>query len=80
MDQQANPIPKRGDRNLYCPFYSACLDYAVKYSWPSWNCSQCVHNKERALPEGECEMHSSEPGYDVPATVFLVTEKGLFDQ
>lgn len=79
MDQQANPTPKRGDRNIYCPFYSECLDYAVEYSWQSWNCSHCAHNETRALPEWECEMHSNEPGDDMPSPVFLVTQKGLFD-
>jgi hypothetical protein len=80
MNQQANPIPKRGERNIYCPFYGECLDHAVKYSWQSWNCAHCAHNKKRSLPQWEYEMHGTEFGYDVPATVFLATEKRLFDQ
>ena len=40
MEPRANPIPKRGERNICCPFYNDCLDQAVEGSWQSWDCSQ----------------------------------------
>ena len=30
-----------GHRNLFCGFYDACLDEAVKRSWNSWTCVRC---------------------------------------
>jgi hypothetical protein len=44
MDRKAKPIPKTGERNIYCPYYGSCLDYAVDHSWESCNCSVCGHN------------------------------------
>ena len=47
MDQKAKkakPIAETGERNIYCPYYGGCLDYAVDHSWESWNCSVCGYN------------------------------------
>jgi hypothetical protein len=30
-----------GHRNLFCSYYDACLDEAVKRSWNSWTCVRC---------------------------------------
>lgn len=39
---KGNPISGEGEKNLYCQFYSDCLDYiAKKKSWKSWNCEKC---------------------------------------
>ncbi len=41
----AAPInPDRGvesQRNLFCGYYDACLDEAVKRGWNSWTCVRC---------------------------------------
>jgi hypothetical protein len=37
--------PDRGveaHRNLFCTFYDACLDEAVKRGWNSWTCTRCA--------------------------------------
>jgi hypothetical protein len=31
-----------GHRNLFCTFYDACLDEAVKKGWNSWTCTRCA--------------------------------------
>ncbi len=31
-----------GHRNLFCSFYDACLDEAVKKGWNSWTCARCA--------------------------------------
>ena len=49
MEPRANPIPKRGERNICCPFYNDCLDQAVEGSWQSWDCSQWLI-KVKGLP------------------------------
>jgi hypothetical protein len=43
MVPKGNPIPAKGERNIYCPYYDNCLDYAVQDWWDSWNCSQCPY-------------------------------------
>ena len=63
MDPKANPIRKRGERNIYCPFYNDCLDYAVECFWPSWSCSQCPHKTVQAMPEGGLEINNEDPAY-----------------
>lgn len=30
-----------GHRNLFCSYYDACLDEAVKKGWNSWTCVRC---------------------------------------
>ncbi len=30
-----------GHRNLFCSYYDACLDEAVKKGWNSWTCARC---------------------------------------
>ena len=30
-----------GHRNLFCGYYDACLDEAVKRCWNSWTCVRC---------------------------------------
>ncbi len=41
MDTKCNPIHSNGDRKIFCRYYSACLDHAVKSSWRDWDCSEC---------------------------------------
>jgi hypothetical protein len=70
MDQQARPISKRGERNIYCPYYKDCLDYAVECSWPSWNCSLCPHKAMQAMPECEFEIiNNQDPSYVISTGV-----------
>jgi hypothetical protein len=41
MYQKPNPIPKRGNRNLYCSHYRDCLNQAVRHQWDSFACIEC---------------------------------------
>jgi hypothetical protein len=41
MELTATPVRRTGERNLYCPYYSGCLDHAVQQNWGFWSCSQC---------------------------------------
>lgn len=38
-----NPTPKKGERNLFCPYYNRCLDEAVARSWNTWHCTKCPY-------------------------------------
>jgi hypothetical protein len=41
MELLVNPVHRLGEKNVFCPHYRGCLDYAVKSSWESWNCNGC---------------------------------------
>jgi hypothetical protein len=74
MEPRANPIPKRGERNICCPFYNDCLDQAVEGSWQSWDCSQCPHKLMRqSVTEYEYEINDPEPNYVLPLEVYRET-------
>ena len=71
MDANANPIPESGERNVYCPFYSNCLDLAVRYGWESWGCAECPHKLTRSShTEYEYECNHTDTHFDLPADVF----------
>lgn len=40
-DGGPNPVFKKGDRNLFCPNYCQCLDFAIMKSWDFWACVDC---------------------------------------
>ena len=41
MYQKPNPVPKRGNRNLYCSHYRECLNQAAILQWDSFACDEC---------------------------------------
>jgi len=68
MDKKTNPISEPGERNIYCPFYNDCLDYAVSCSWQAWNCSRCPY-KLIKQSIAEYVLDSTESFYDLPLNV-----------
>jgi len=68
MNQKANPIHESGERNILCPFYNDCLDYAVNGSWQAWNCSQCPH-KSIKQSIAEYVLNNTDLFYDLPLNV-----------
>lgn len=80
MDPKANPIPGTGERNIYCPFYNHCLDYAVDQSWLCWNCSQCLHRLIRQSVSGrDYEISEAVNYYELPPNVAREIGKDSFD-
>jgi hypothetical protein len=43
MNAKRHPVRKRGNRNIFCPFYRECLDDAIKGAWQDWDCEDCRH-------------------------------------
>ena len=41
MNTERNPLYRKGNRNVFCSFYSDCLDDAIKGSWEHWDCDDC---------------------------------------
>ncbi|MGD2125354.1 MAG: hypothetical protein PVG99_04695 [Desulfobacteraceae bacterium] len=71
MSKNRHPIYKKGDRNAFCPFYSVCLDEAVKKSWAYWDCSECDHRSSRDSSfDIENRVNDSMPYYDLPDDIF----------
>jgi len=68
MNQKANPIHESGERNILCPFYNDCLDYAVNGSWQAWNCSQCPH-KLIKQSIADYVLYNTDLFYDLPLNV-----------
>ena len=60
---EPNPINRKGSKNALCPYYTACLDRAVRRRWRSWDCSECTHKLEQEfLPDWQ-SGHDSETEY-----------------
>jgi hypothetical protein len=64
MEPKPNPICKRGERNIYCPFYSDCLDHAVSQFWQYWSCFKCPYRKITSLDELEYGANSDLLDYE----------------
>ncbi len=62
MEPKANPVCKRGERNIFCPFYSDCLDHAVNQFWQHWSCTQCLYRKIKSFEEVEYGVNGKERG------------------
>jgi hypothetical protein len=43
VNTERNPLWRKGNRNTACPYYSECLDDAIKRSWEGWDCCDCKH-------------------------------------
>ena len=78
MDQKANPIHESGERNILCPFYNDCLDYAVNGSWQAWNCSQCPH-KLIKQSIAEYVFYNTDLFYDLPLNAGNALRTDEFD-
>ncbi|MBU0988407.1 MAG: hypothetical protein KKH68_14250 [Proteobacteria bacterium] len=72
MNQNPNPVRKHGSRNLFCPFYSDCLDHAAKRHWESWACFNCHHQVMRGVGmEGPFSTGDSSPYYSISPEIYL---------
>jgi hypothetical protein len=79
MGLKANPISEPGERNICCPFYAGCLDYAVDNSWDSWNCTNCQFKViRRRRGEWDYELNETVIYYDLPTNLVRGTTSDLF--
>lgn len=71
MAQKRNPLHRRGQRNGLCPYYSACLDEAVRKSWEYWDCRSCRHRESRDSGINDIlEDNDTIPYYTIPAKIY----------
>ena len=51
MNHNENPVHTKGDKNVFCPYYGNCLDYAVELHWEYWSCLSCQHKQNEIFIE-----------------------------
>lgn len=71
MNSTYNPIHKKGERNVFCPYYGDCLNYVIEMSWNYWDCCDCQHRlNEGAREEIQFTTSDSIAFYDLPLEVY----------
>ena len=66
MYSKANPIAEQGERNICCPNYNRCLDYAIKLFWKFWSCTECPNRFTHSINEYEYTLNNSDFYYELP--------------
>ncbi len=66
MNEKTNPIAGQGERNICCPYYSKCLDYAIKLFWKFWNCTECPNRFTQSINEYEYTPTNTDFCYELP--------------
>ena len=78
MNSKAKPLPIMGERNVYCPYYNGCLDYAVDHAWQSWNCCKCQHKLIQCSTNAwDYEVTLAVTYYDLPTYVAQGIDNGI---
>jgi ribosomal protein L37AE/L43A len=67
MKPKYNPVHKKENRNVFCPHYGECLNYAVKRAWEYWGCTECKQSfNEEARPETKSAASDWRDFFDLP--------------
>ncbi|MBL7180392.1 MAG: hypothetical protein ABIK98_09470 [Pseudomonadota bacterium] len=65
MQPHSNPLCVQGKKNVFCPYYGECLDYACKKGWEYWACLDCEHKRTSEpvtaslVPTQDCDSYYS---------------------
>ena len=72
MNPKRSPIHKKRNRNVLCPYYGDCLDYAIENSWAYWGCSDCEHRlSQGGRPETQLTVDDDSIAYyDLPLEIY----------
>ena len=66
MNPECKPIRKKGDRNVFCPYYRDCLDFVIEKTWQDWDCRDCRHHSNwGAAPEISLSINHSIAYYEI---------------
>jgi hypothetical protein len=67
-----NPSHKNGVRNVFCPYYRECLDYAITKTWDYWACLECRFVGSRQFTEELIITNrESDLYYTLPLDIFV---------
>ena len=70
MKPAHNPKHEKGDRNVFCPHYGDCLDYAIEVSWQYWNCGDCRERANQAgMPDFQFRSNDAIDFFDMPLEI-----------
>jgi len=71
MNPKCNPVRRKGNRNVFCPYYGDCLDSAIEKSWAYWDCADCQHSlTQGAGVEAQLTVGHSIAYYDLPLEIY----------
>ena len=76
MDQKQNPVQSKGNKNVFCPYYSDCLDHAAKRYWEYWACFECQYKREQKL-NADFRLFSvnADPYYSISPSLYEKAKK-----
>jgi hypothetical protein len=79
MALRGNPVPRSGERNIYCSFYGDCLDYAVSSLWQCWSCHLCPLMQRSYEPSRyDLAAADPEPHYSLPMQIMKGIDRDTF--
>jgi len=71
MNPKCNPVYIKGNRNVFCPYYGGCLDYAIEKSWTYWDCGEYQDRlTQGARLETPLTVGDSIAYYDLPLEIY----------
>lgn len=74
-----NPVHNQGYRNVFCPYYSDCLDHAAKLYWECWSCLECRHQQEKDMDTDVLLSSESDyPYYSLSPSLYEKVENFSF--
>ena len=66
-----NPTYKKGERNIFCPHYCKCLDFAIYKSWEFWACFDCSQKtNQQPINEYPCTRNDSVLYHSLPQEIY----------
>ena len=66
MEPIINPNNSQGEKNIFCPHYRFCLDYAAHHRWESFDCSNCEYKElTEDVPMLMCSPHDPDVCYSL---------------
>ena len=76
MNQKPNPLNRLGRKNIHCPQYGDCLDYAADRYWEHWDCAECFQKTTRqVVTEVEYTTEEIDVFFHLPARVYRIPQK-----
>ncbi len=74
MQPQSNPVHAKGKKNVFCPYYGGCLNYACENYWEYWSCLDCEHRRDKAsVTDIPFSLQNSDPYYSISPSLYLKT-------
>lgn len=74
-----NPTYEKGYRNVLCPDYRACLDFAAKSYWDYWSCLDCrLKERENLKKDVSLSQWGDDTYYSLSPSIYQKVRKYSF--